>query len=316
MQARQDDWIDVSVPVRTGMVHWPDDPPITIERVLSLDDGHTANVSQMSLGVHTGTHMDAPSHFLREGLAIDAMPIAAAVGPARVIAITDPEAIRPDELMPHQLQPGERVLFKTRNSDRCWRSDHFVEDFVFCSREAAAYLAGIGITTVGVDYLSVGGYHRDGAEVHHILLEAGIWIIEGLNLASVAPGSYDMICLPLRLVGCDGAPARAVVRPAGGLGQGNAGTVEGLGISSGCISWHGVRHCARMVSQKKAIRCADGTSARKRPQRRMAGRAVHHTRSADAMPARPTCYDDLSGGLPLPLHAECAGDLVGTQRAA
>ena len=206
------DWIDISVPLHTGMVHWPDNPPIVIERTQDLDWGHAANVSNMSLGVHTGTHVDAPRHFLREGDGIHAAPFSALIGSARVIAISDPHAVTADELRQHDLQPGERVLFKTQNSRRCWQSDDFVEDFVYVSQEAARFLAGQRVRTVGVDYLSVGGYRADGVETHQALLGGGVWVIEGLNLDAVAPGTYELICLPLKIVDGDGAPARAVLR--------------------------------------------------------------------------------------------------------
>ncbi len=207
-----DEWMDISVPLRSGMVHWPDNPPVDIERAMDMNRGDVCNVSKMSLGVHTGTHMDAPIHFLANGIGIDQMPLTAAVGRARVIEIADPVSIKPGELATHSIQRGERILFKTLNSPRCWQTDDFVEDFVYVSHEAAAYLATIGAQTVGVDYLSVGGAQIDGPQTHQALLEAGIWIIEGLNLAQAQPGIYDLICLPLRIVGGDGAPARAMLR--------------------------------------------------------------------------------------------------------
>jgi arylformamidase len=207
-----EDWIDVSVPLRTGMVHWPDDPPVSIERVQDIERGDVATVSRLSMGAHTGTHMDAPLHFFRTGKSIDTMPLTATLGRARVIEIRDPESIKPEELRPYQIQRDERVLFKTRNSARCWQTDDFVEDFVYISQEAARYLAAQQVQTVGVDYLSVGGFFRDGVETHHVLLEAGIWIIEGLNLSSVAPGIYELVCLPLKIEWGDGAPARAILR--------------------------------------------------------------------------------------------------------
>lgn len=210
--ALSDGWIDVSVPVVTGMVHWPDNPPVVVDLQLSLARGDAANVSKLSMGAHTGTHMDAPRHFFAEGIGIDQLPLDATIGPARVVAINDPVSIQPEELAPLNLRPGERILFKTSNSAR-WASPNFDPHFIYISREAASYLAEKRVRTVGVDYLSVGGYFHDGAETHHALLGAGIWIIEGLNLSSIAPGSYDLICLPLKLVGADGAPARAVLRP-------------------------------------------------------------------------------------------------------
>ena len=207
-----DEWIDVSVPLHTGMVHWPDNPPVSIERELNMDRGDVCNVSKMSMGVHTGTHMDAPIHFIHGGIGIDQMPLTASIGRARVIEIGDTVSIKPGELAGHDIQRGERILFKTRNSARCWQSDDFVEDFVYIAHEAAQYLAALGVQTVGVDYLSVGGSHVDGPETHQALLGGGVWIIEGLNLSQVEPGIYDLICLPLRIVGGDGAPARAILR--------------------------------------------------------------------------------------------------------
>ena len=208
------DWIDISVPLRTGMVHWPDNPSVVIDRMLDMDHGDVCNVSKLAMGAHTGTHMDAPIHFVAGGAGIDSMPLVAAIGVARVIAITDVQAIMAAELRQHDIQRGERILFKTRNSERPWASEDFNEGFVYIAAEAAQYLAQIGVQTVGVDYLSVGGFKADGPQTHQALLSAGVWIIEGLDLSAVAPGTYDLICLPLRIAGCDGAPARAVVRKA------------------------------------------------------------------------------------------------------
>jgi arylformamidase len=208
-----DGWIDVTVQIRTGMVHWPDNPPVRVEHVLSLPrDG--ANVSALSLGAHTGTHVDAPIHF-REGAAgVDEMPLALAVGAARVVAIDDAEAIRPEHLIPLRLQRGERILFRTRNSPRAWRARAFVEDAVHLTQDAAKLLAEREVALVGIDYLSVGGYRSgDGREVHRALLEGGVWILEGLDLTAAPEGPCELVCLPLRIAGCDGAPARALVRP-------------------------------------------------------------------------------------------------------
>jgi len=206
-------WIDVSVTVRHGMPHWPDNPPIVMQRAMEIVRGHACNLSHVAMGVHTGTHVDAPVHFIHQAAGVDEMPLAAAMGPARVIEITNPREITADELRGHSLQAGERVLFRTSNSPRCWQADRFVEDFVYISEQAAEYLAEIMVRTVGVDYLSVGGYHADGAKIHRILLSAGIWIIEGLDLSAVRAGRYEMICLPVKLHGSDGAPARALLRP-------------------------------------------------------------------------------------------------------
>ena len=209
-------WIDVSVPLRSGMVHWPDNPPVEIERVFDIERGDVANVSKMSLGSHTGTHMDAPLHFVRDGQGLDQMPLDATIGRARVIEVHDPESVKPEEIEPYGVREGERILFKTRNSARAWHENAFMEDFVYVSREAARYLAAQHARAVGIDYLSVGGFRKDGVETHRALLEAGIWVIEGLDMSEVEPGEYDLVCLPLKVEHGDGAPARAILRQAQG----------------------------------------------------------------------------------------------------
>jgi arylformamidase len=205
-------WIDISVGVKAGMVHWPGDPDIEISQFRDMRKGDVCNVTVLSLSSHTGTHMDAPKHFIRGGETLDKMPLDATIGPCRVIEITDKESIKPAELQPHRIRAGERILFKTRNSKRSWKSDNFDKDFVFVSKEAAAYLAERRIMTIGIDYLSVGGFKKDGVETHQALLGAGIWIIEGLSLAKITPGEYDLCCLPIKVLGREGAPARALLR--------------------------------------------------------------------------------------------------------
>ncbi len=212
-------WIDVSVMLRTGMVNWPGDPPVRFSHALEIERGDLSTVSLLEMGAHTGTHMDAPAHFISGGIGIDNMPPDAAMGMARVIPIHDRESIKTDELAQHAIRRGERVLFKTYNSDRCWDTDSFVEDFVYLSAAAARYLAERRVRLVGVDYLSVGGFRADGVETHQALLNAGIWIIEGLNLKQVRPGRVQLICLPLKIAGGDGAPARAFVRPVDRSGE-------------------------------------------------------------------------------------------------
>ena len=205
-------WIDVSVMLRSGMVHWPGDSEVSLKRARAIDRGDRCNVSGLSLSVHTGTHMDAPLHFIRDGRSMQTMPLDATLGPARIIEIKDKESIKPQALHRHKIRRGERILFKTRNSRRAWETESFDEDFVYISKEAAQYLVDRGVRTVGVDYLSVGGFKKDGLETHLILLGASVWIIEGLDLTQVKPGRYDLICLPLKLLNSDGAPARAILR--------------------------------------------------------------------------------------------------------
>lgn len=201
------------MPVYTGMVHWPDNPPVRIERMLDMEHGDVCNVSTISMGAHTGTHMDSPLHFVRDGVSMDNMPLEAVIGPVRVLQSKARVCIALAELRGQKIRRGERILFKTRNSARWGTTDQFDKDFVYISHEAAAYLAERGVQTVGVDYLSVGGYHKDGVETHHALLGQGIWIIEGLNLSAIKPGRYEMVCLPVKIRESDGAPARVVLRP-------------------------------------------------------------------------------------------------------
>lgn len=206
-------WIDISIPLKTGIVHWPGDPAVTISRTKDMNRGDSTNLSMISMGAHSGTHVDAPIHFIRGGTGVDEVLPERMVGRARVIEIMDNESITPGELIQHGIRRGERILFKTRNSSHVWQRDEFVEDFVFISEDAAHFLVKRGVRMVGVDYLSVGSYRHGGSDVHRILLSVGICIIEGLNLWQVVAGRYYLICLPLRIVQSDGAPARAIIRP-------------------------------------------------------------------------------------------------------
>jgi len=207
-------WIDVSVPVRNGMVQWPSDPAFKSRLKKTIGDVNNSpcNLTYMNMSAHTGTHMDAPRHFVAEGATMETLPIDAVMGPCRVIEIKDPIAITAAELEQHDLKHGERILFKTHNSEHSWQTDDFDEDFIYIAQDGARHITERGVMTVGVDYLSVGGYRKDGVETHVELLGAEVWIIEGLNLSEIEPGEYDLACLPLKLVGSDGAPARAVLR--------------------------------------------------------------------------------------------------------
>jgi arylformamidase len=194
------------------MVGWPGNPPTVITTHIAIAKGDVANVSAINFNSHTGTHMDAPLHFLANAKTMDDLPWDAVIGPARVVEIKDKEAIKPAELKKLQPCRGERLLFKTRNSARSWKMTEFDKAFVYIAKEGAQYLVDRGVRTVGVDYFSVGGFHKDGIETHHVLLGAEVWIIEGLNLAAVKPGDYDLICLPIRFHQGDGAPARCLLR--------------------------------------------------------------------------------------------------------
>lgn len=202
------DWIDVSIPLRVGMPQWPDDTPARFHRIMEVAKGDRFTLTIASMTVHTGTHVDAPAHYIPGGSTIDAMPADAMAGQARVIEIHDPAAIRKAELSGQAIAKGERVLFKTRNSARCWKTDEFVADAVELTDDAARFLADTGVRCVGIDYMSVGS-----DEAHRILLGAGVWCIEWLNLEDAPAGACEFLCLPLRVAGAEGAPARALLRP-------------------------------------------------------------------------------------------------------
>ncbi len=206
-------WIDISVSLTAGMAHWPGDPEISIYRISDIEQGDEANLTKLEMAAHTGTHMDAPLHFVQDGRGMDEMPFSATIGTARVIEIRDPESIKKRDLETLKITVGERILFKTVNSEREWEKEPFREEFVHLTTEAAEFLAERHVQTVGIDYLSVSGYNKNETQVHRALLEAGIWIIEGLTLRNVNPGNYELICLPLKIDRSDGAPARAIIRP-------------------------------------------------------------------------------------------------------
>jgi arylformamidase len=165
------------------------------------------------MSAHTGTHMDSMRHFVKNGKTMEKMPLDAVIGPCRVVEIDAKDQITPEHLKAIRLRKGERILFKTSNSTKSWRTSKFDKKFISIRQDAGQVLADKGVMTVGVDYLSIGGWEKDGVEVHQVMLGAGIWVIEGLDLSKIQPGRYDLICLPLKIVGSDGAPARALLRP-------------------------------------------------------------------------------------------------------
>jgi len=204
---------DISLPVSPGIPTWPGDPFLKMERFKSFEQGHTLNVSRMECCVHTGTHVDAPLHFVRDGAAVEHMALDMLMGTAEVVELADVEAITAAHLEALALPANTtRLLFKTRNS-ALWKNPYhpFRPDFVALTPDAAAWVVEQGVRLVGVDYLSVESFFSDDALTHRRLLEAGVIIVEGLDLRDITPGSYHLVCLPLKLVGSDGAPARAVL---------------------------------------------------------------------------------------------------------
>jgi arylformamidase len=214
-------WVDVSVPIYAGMVHFPNNPPIEIDTLTHVERGDICTLSRLTMGTHTGTHIDAPIHFLPGGTGAEEVPLENLVGPARVIEIKDRHAVKAEELRFHSLGVRERLLFKTSNSERCWKTSQFVPDFVSIAEDAASYLASLNTLAVGIDYLSAGS-----PETHRRLLGAGIVIVEGLNLAGISQGRYELLCLPLKILGGDGAPARVLLRVSDARDEAKASAVE------------------------------------------------------------------------------------------
>ena len=204
---------DISLTITEDLPTWPGDPKIKLEKISQIKEGDTSNLTHISTSVHVGTHIDAPNHFLEDGDTVEDIPLDLMVGPAEVIEFTTGQDISADDLREAGI-PGkcQRLLFKTRNS-RFWAEGlrEFQEDFIALDAGAAAYLVECGVEVVGIDSLSVAPY-EDLEPTHNILLEAGILIIEGLNLSGIAPGTYRLLCLPLKIGGSDGAPARVLLQ--------------------------------------------------------------------------------------------------------
>lgn len=208
-------WIDVSVNVdpATTPVYEGDAPP-KFTWLKSFDKGDTVNLSELDLGAHTGTHVDAPLHFVPHGASVDQIPVDKLVGPARVIECSrDAAIIDAAELNRHQWRGAKRILFKTRNSYQNLLGDHeFHRDFVAIAPDAARLLADSGVVLVGIDYLSAEKFGAPSPDTHTTLLGKNIVIVEGLDLRQVKGGDYDLIILPIKLAGREGAPARALLR--------------------------------------------------------------------------------------------------------
>ncbi len=204
--------IDVSLGISPQMLTWPGDPGVEIEPKKQIAKGDAANVSELRLGSHTGTHVDPPIHFVEGAAAIDALPLDLFDGPAVVADLTGVDSIGPSELDGLGLPEGTvRVLCKTRNSE-VWRQESpaFVEDYVAVTTDGARWLLDRGVRLVGVDFLSV-ERSEEGHPVHEALLGGGTIIVEGLRLTDVEPGEYTFVCLPLKIMDGDGAPSRAAL---------------------------------------------------------------------------------------------------------
>jgi arylformamidase len=208
-------WIDVTAtldPLTTPV--YEGDAPMSFEFLKDMRKGDGFTLSKFSLGAHSGTHIDAPMHFVRDGASIDRVPLEPLIGPARVIDIPDSvQSIDAAELNRHKWRDAERVIFRTRSSARGWmRSATFHRDFAYVAPDAAQLMADAGVQLVGIDYISAEKFGASAPLTHRILLGKGIPIVEGLSLEKVAAGDYDLIVLPMKVAGHEGAPARAVMR--------------------------------------------------------------------------------------------------------
>lgn len=202
---------DISVPIRTGGLVYPGNPGIEISLQQAIAKGASANVSFVRFGSHTGTHADAARHLFDDGATVDKIPLERLIGPAIVLAFDDKvRAIGAADLRNHELTEHTRVLLRTRNSALLSQKE-FVPDYTYLAPDGAQYLVDKGVELVGIDYLSIEQFHSGHHQTHKTLLAHSVVILEGLNLSGVAPGEYELICLPLRIEGCDGAPARAVL---------------------------------------------------------------------------------------------------------
>ncbi len=204
---------DISVTVTPSLPVWPGDPPIVLERVSKMEEGEHNNISRIAAGVHIGTHVDAPYHFIADGKTIEQLSLDALIGPAQVVELPGgARLIGAKELEEAGIAPGmKRVLLKTRNS-RYWTQPGlpFQKDFTAVGPDGAAYLVDRGVQLVGIDYFSIAPF-GDSVPTHRKLLGAEIVVLEGIDLSKVPAGRYELYCLPVKLGGSDGAPARAVL---------------------------------------------------------------------------------------------------------
>jgi arylformamidase len=203
-------YYDISLDLSPDTVRWVTAPPLEFHERRRISRGDSANASAVTMSVHSGTHLDAPFHFLPDGEKIDALSLDLFMGPALVHAVEADRYITDDHVKALELRGETRVLFKTRNSELLKKST-YDPDFVAFSVEGARALVARGVKLVGLDYLSV-AHADEQVPVHRAFLDHGVVLLEGVDLSAIVPGRYELICFPLRLHGSDGAPCRAVLR--------------------------------------------------------------------------------------------------------
>jgi arylformamidase len=204
---------DITVPFRTDLPVWPGDPRPSLSLLKSMEGGYRCNVTRIDSGVHFGTHLDAPRHFIDGGKGVDELDLDVLVGPCVVGAVPDVAEITPEHLDALDLPPGTtRLLLQTRNSALWDKPDHeFFEDFAALTPDAAQWVVDHGIRLIGIDYLSIQRFTDAVSTTHVVLLGAEVIIVEGLDLRQITPGAYNLTCLPMKIAGSDGAPVRAIL---------------------------------------------------------------------------------------------------------
>ncbi len=207
---------DISLPISMKMPVWPGDPKVTVRQVASLEKGDEANISQIRMSVHTGTHIDAPRHFFDNGKTVDQIPLEKLIGEVLVVDVGEGVSVISDAVLKqcaqfNDLETASKVLFKTKNSN-FWKEApaYFHQDFVGIDTSGAEFLADLNLDLIGVDYLSIAPF-TDTDRPHQILLKKEILLLEGINLADVPAGRYNLYCLPLNIEQCEGAPARVIL---------------------------------------------------------------------------------------------------------
>lgn len=205
--------IDISLPISSNIVSWPNSPGFELEWTQKLEQGAQSNNSLINMDTHLGTHVDAPLHFLPHGASVDTLDLSGLIGPAFVVYLPDANIIDARALEQNKMPANvDRLLLRTKNSDTLKSNDKtFNKDYVGLTHDGAKWLISKGVLLIGLDYLSVASF-TECVEIHRELLQARVLILEGLNLFDVNPGEYELICLPLKIVGAEGAPARAILR--------------------------------------------------------------------------------------------------------
>ncbi|MDR4507006.1 MAG: cyclase family protein [Candidatus Brocadiaceae bacterium] len=204
-------YYDITLPLSETTITWPGDPALSIKKVRFVSQDDTCTISELKLGTHCGTHIDAPYHFDESGITVDQIPLERLIGIATVFSIKNKEKIDLEEVKLLKLENTKKVIFKTINSTY-WKLSEFKKEFVYITKDAAHYLVDSGVMLVGIDYLSVEKWNSSHFDVHRMLLREGIIILEGLDLGNVEAGNYELIALPLKIKGGDGSPARVILK--------------------------------------------------------------------------------------------------------